>query len=346
MGKGIDCLKKQNIAIVGCTGLVGQMMLKVLAEREFPVETLYLMASNKSAGSKMTYRDHDYQVEELIPESFNHDIDLAFFTAGAKISEEYAPLAASLGITVIDNSSAFRTDDAIPLVVPEVNAEDIKKHLGIISNPNCSTIQAVIPLKKLAETFGLKRVVYSTYQAVSGSGKDGVIDLEAGLKGLPPKFYPHPIVNNCLPQIDDFVSSGPYEGYSREEVKMIMETRKILHLPNLPVSATTVRVPVLNGHSISVNVELARSFTIEQVKKLWTDQPGLIVIDDYKYNFYPTPLIASGTDLVYVGRIRRDFSVDHGLNFWVVADNLRKGAATNAVQIAELLLKEQGDNVV
>lgn len=333
---------------MGCTGLVGQMILKLLAERSFPVDSLFLMASHKSAGLTMTFQNQEYQVEELTPESFNKErgIDIAFFTAGTEISKQYVPIAARNGTIVIDNSNAFREDDAIPLVVPEVNPEDISKHLGIISNPNCSTIQAVIPLKKLADHFGLKRVIYSTYQAVSGAGKDGVNDLEAGQKGELPKFFPHPIVNNCLPQVDEFVTNGPYAGYCLEEVKMIFETRKILHLPHLPISATTVRVPVLNGHSISVNVELEMNFSIDEVKALLQEQPGLALIDDYQNHQYPTPLTASGTDLVYVGRIRRDFSVDHGLNFWVVADNIRKGAATNSIRIAEMLLEEQENHVI
>ncbi len=334
----------KKIAIVGCTGLVGQMLLKVLEERDFPISELYLMASSKSEGLIMTFKNRDYKVEALTPESFDRDIDIAFFTTSAKISKEYVPIAARKGITVIDNSSAWRRENAVPLVVPEVNGSDIKKHLGIISNPNCSTIQAVIPLKPLVRKFGIKRIVFSTYQAVSGSGKDGIIDFEEGQKGKPPKYYPHPIVDNCIAQIGEFVMAGPYAGYTEEELKMIFETRKILHRESLLITATTVRVPISNSHSISVNVELKSPFTIEKIKALWEKQPGLVMVDDYKYQLYPTPLMATGTDAVYVGRLRRDYSVQHGINFWVVADNLRKGAATNAVQIAEILIKEQKIN--
>jgi aspartate-semialdehyde dehydrogenase len=329
-------MKKVNIAIVGATGMVGRTFLKVLEERDFPYENLYVFASSKSAGQKVRCKGTQYTVEELREDSFDRDIDIALFSAGGSISEKFAPIAASKGVIVVDNSSAWRMKEDVPLVVPEVNPEDLKWHKGIIANPNCSTIQAVVALKPLHDKYNIKRIVYSTYQAVSGSGVKGVADLEEGLKGNNiKKAYPHPIANNCLPHIDIFMENG----YTKEEIKMIDETKKILGDYDLKITATAVRVPLFDCHSESVNVEVEKNFEIEDVKDLFNNSPGIVLQDDLNNNVYPLATKAKDTDLVYVGRIRRDFSVDNGLNIWVVADNIRKGAATNAVQIAEELLK-------
>ena len=328
-------MKKVNVAIVGATGMVGRTFLKVLEERKFPIENLYLFSSAKSAGKKVAFAGKEYIVEELTENSFDKDIQIALFSAGGSVSEKYAPIAASKGIVVVDNSSAWRMDKDVPLVVPEVNPEAVKEHKGIIANPNCSTIQAMVPLKPLHDKYKIKRIVYSTYQAVSGSGVKGTKDLEDGIKGIENKFYPHPIAYNCLPHIDVFMENG----YTKEEMKMINETMKILNDYNLKITATTVRVPVVNGHSESVNVEFEKDFEIEELKSLLANFEGLELVDDINNNVYPTAFELSGRDEVFVGRLRRDFSVDSGINMWVVADNIRKGAATNAVQIAELLLK-------
>ena len=328
-------MKKVNVAIVGATGMVGRTFLKVLEERNFPIENLYLFSSARSAGSKVEFAGKEYTVEELNENSFDRDIQIALFSAGGSVSEEYAPVAASKGVIVVDNSSAWRMDENVPLVVPEVNPEAVKEHKGIIANPNCSTIQAMVPLKPLHDKYKIKRIVYSTYQAVSGSGVKGTKDLEDGINGIPNQFYPHPIAYNCLPHIDVFMENG----YTKEEMKMINETMKILNDYNLKITATTVRVPVVNGHSESVNVEFENDFEIDELKSVLANFEGLELVDDIANNVYPTAFELSGRDEVFVGRIRRDFSVDSGINMWVVADNIRKGAATNAVQIAELLLK-------
>ncbi len=328
--------KKPNLAIVGATGLVGSTFLKVLEERDFPFENLYMMASSKSAGSTVTFKGKDYVVEELTEHSFDKPIDIALFSAGGSTSEKFAPIAAAHGCVVVDNSSAWRMDDTVPLVVPEVNAEDIKWNKGIIANPNCSTIQAVVPLKPLHDKYTIKRIIYSTYQAVSGTGLKGIKDLEEGLRGNDLKLaYPHPIAGNCLPHIDVFQENG----YTKEEMKMINETRKIFHDDSIAITATTVRVPVFDSHSESINLEFEKPFELEDVKALLTAFPGVIVQDDPANNVYPLAREAAGRNEVFVGRIRRDFSVPNGLNLWVVADNIRKGAATNAVQIAEELIK-------
>ena len=328
--------KKPNLAIVGATGLVGTTFLKVLEERDFPFENLYMMASAKSAGTTITFKGKDYVVEELTEKSFDKPIDIALFSAGGSTSEKFAPIAASKGVVVVDNSSAWRMNKEVPLVVPEVNPDDIKWNKGIIANPNCSTIQAVVPLKPIYDKYGIKRIVYSTYQAVSGSGLKGINDLKEGLKGNDlMKAYPHPIAGNCLPQIDVFLENG----YTKEEMKMINETHKILGDDNVKVTATTVRVPVFDSHSESINIETEKPFEIEDIKKLLSEAPGIIVQDDPSKSVYPLAREAAGKDEVFVGRIRRDFSVENGMNLWVVADNIRKGAATNAVQIAEQLLK-------
>jgi len=328
--------KKPNLAIVGATGLVGSTFLKVLEERNFPFENLYMMASAKSAGTTLNFKGKDYLVEELNEHSFDKPIDIALFSAGGAASEKYAPIAAAHGTVVVDNSSAWRMDENVPLVVPEVNAEDISWNKGIIANPNCSTIQAVVPLKPLHDKYVIKRIVYSTYQAVSGSGLKGINDLKEGLAGRNVlKTYPHPIANNCLPQIDVFLDNG----YTKEEMKMIQETHKILGDDSIKVTATTVRVPVYSCHSESINVEFEKEFDIEEVKKLLAASPGIVLQDDPANSVYPLAINAAGKDEVFVGRVRRDFSVEHGINMWVVADNIRKGAATNAVQIAEELIK-------
>lgn len=325
-----------NVAIVGATGNVGRKFLEILEERNFPIKNLYLFASKRSAGSKLKFKENEIIVEETLEENIkNKKIDFALFSAGGDASLKYSPIFASYGAIVIDNSSAFRMDKNVPLVVPEVNPEDIKWHNGIIANPNCSTIQAMIPLKVLLDNYGIKRIVYSTYQAVSGAGIQGISDLEDGLKGHSPKKFPYPIAGNCLPHIDVFLDNG----YTKEEIKMIEETKKILHNDNLKITATAVRVPVLNSHSESINIEFEKSFELNDVIKLFENTKGITVYDNINELKYPTALMVSGEDDVFIGRIRRDFSVDNGLNIWVVADNIRKGAALNAVQIAELLIR-------
>ena len=333
--------RKPNIAVVGATGVVGLTFLKVLEERDFPFENIYLMASAKSAGKTLTFKGKEYTVEELTEHSFDKPIDIALFSAGGSTSAKYAPIAAEHGVTVVDNSSQWRMYDDVPLVVPEVNPEDIAWNKGIIANPNCSTIQAMVALKPLQDKYGIKRVVYSTYQAVSGSGVKGINDLKNGLAGNDEELqaYAHPIAGNCLPHIDVFTENG----YTKEEMKMINETHKILHDDDIKVTATTARVPVFDSHSESINIELEKPFELEDVVECFRQFPGLIVQDDVENNVYPLALDAAGTDEVYVGRIRRDFSVENGINIWVVADNIRKGAATNAVQIAEKLLEQLPD---
>jgi len=329
-------MKKVNLAIVGATGMVGRTFLEVLEKRDFPIENFYVFASARSAGKTITFRGKEYVIEELTEQSFDRPIDIALFSAGGSISQKFAPIAASKGCVVVDNSSAWRMDPNVPLVVPEVNPEDIKKHKGIIANPNCSTIQAVVALKPIHEYYTIKRIIYTTYQAVSGAGMGGWADLEEGLKGNPPKKFPHPIANNCLPHIDSFLDNG----YTKEEMKMVEETRKIFHSPDLKITATTVRVPVFNGHSEAINVEVEKPFELEELKGIFKKAPGIIVQDDPQNDIYPLATETTGKDEVFVGRIRRDESVENGINLWVVADNIRKGAATNTIQIAELLVQE------
>lgn len=327
--------KKYNVAVVGATGLVGQTFLKVLKERNFPVENLYLYASARSAGKNINWNGKDYTVIELKDENIREDIDVALFSAGGGTSLEFAPKFRDKGAVVVDNSSAWRMYPEIPLVVPEANPEALAEHNGIIANPNCSTIQVMPVLKVLQENYGLKRVIYSTYQAVAGSGQKGLDDLDANLRGEESKNYPHQIAFNALPHIDVFLENG----YTKEEIKMIEETRKILSLPDLKVTATCVRVPVRMGHAVSVNVELEKSFELDDVIRKFEEKEGVIVQNNGKNNEYPMPITAADTDEVYVGRIRRDETVENGLNLWVVADNIRKGAATNTIQIAETLIK-------
>lgn len=332
-------MKQYKIAVVGATGMVGRMFLRVLEERKLPVSEYFLFASERSAGTEINFMGKTHIVRELTPDAFKGlGVDIALFSAGAGTSKTFATIVAESGAVVIDNSSCWRMDPEIPLVVPEVNPHAIpmyKKH-GIIANPNCSTIQAMVALKPLAVKYGLKRVIYSTYQAVSGAGMKGYSDLENGLKGIAPQKFPHPIAGNCLPHIDVFLENG----YTKEEQKMVEESRKILDLPNLRVTATTVRVPVFHGHSESINVEFEKPFELADIRALWEATEGIVVQDDPANNIYPMAITAADTDPVYVGRLRRDFSVENGINFWCVADNIRKGAATNAVQIAQELIRQ------
>ncbi|HBN84893.1 MAG TPA: aspartate-semialdehyde dehydrogenase [Clostridiales bacterium] len=327
-------MKKIKLAVVGATGMVGSTLLQVLEENKFPADEVYFFASAKSKGKKLQFNNKEYTVEELTETSFDRGIDIVLFSAGASTSKIYAPIAASKGCVVVDNSSAWRMDPEVPLVVPEVNPNDVEKHKGIIANPNCSTIQAVVALKPVHDLFGIKRVIFSTYQAVSGAGVAGYNDLKNGLEGQPPAKFPYPIANNCLPHIDDFLDNG----YTKEEMKMVNETRKIMGLPNLKVTATTVRVPVFDCHSESINVECERPVDLDLLIKVLSESKGIVVQDDVKNKVYPMAISAKGKNEVFVGRIRKDESVENGINMWVVADNIRKGAATNTVQIAELLV--------
>lgn len=322
-------MKKYNIAIVGATGLVGRTFLKVLAEYDFPINNLVLYASSRSAGTKINFKGQDYTVIELTKDAFD-DIDIALFSAGGSISKEYAPIAANKGAVVIDNSSAWRMNDECALIVPEINLSDAYTKSKIIANPNCSTIQSVLPLKPLLDKFGLKRVCYTTYQAVSGSGQKGVNDLVRCKNGEKPEFYPYDIANTCIPEIDEFLD----DGYTKEEMKMVNETRKILHLDNLLVSATCIRVPVESCHGVMMQIELEKPFTLDEVKEALKNQPGIVLYDDVKNHIYPNSIVAKDQDQVYVGRIRRDLTCENGLLLYCVADNIRKGAAANAVQIA------------
>ncbi|PRR76853.1 Aspartate-semialdehyde dehydrogenase [Clostridium liquoris] len=326
-----------NVAVVGCTGMVGRKFLELLEERNFPVDNLYLFASAKSAGKELSFKGCDYTVEELKEDNIkNKKIHFALFSAGGSVSLEFAPIFVKYGATVIDNSSAWRMDPKVPLVVPEVNPDDIEWNNGIIANPNCSTIQAVVALKPLHERYGIKRIIYSTYQAVSGAGMGGYNDLLEGYKGMPPRKFPYPIAGNIIPHIDSFLENG----YTKEEMKMVNETIKIFNDNTLKITATTARVPVYHGHSESINVELKCNFKLEDIFELYKNANGIILKDDVKHLVYPMPIEAAGHDQVYVGRIRRDFSVENGLNLWVVADNIRKGAALNAIQIAECIINE------
>lgn len=324
-------MKRVNLAIVGATGMVGRTFLKVLEERKFPINNLYLFSSEKSAGTELTFRGKEYKVEALTEESFDRDIDIALFSAGGDVSKKFAPIARDHGVIVVDNSSAWRMENDVPLVVPEVNPKDVDWNNGIIANPNCSTIQSVVPLTKLHEALKIKRIVYSTYQAVSGSGVGGIKDLENGINGGENKKYPHQIAYNCLPHIDEFLDNG----YTKEEMKMINETRKILNKPDLNITATAVRVPVNNCHGESINIEFENTFYLRDVIDILSTSIGVKVLNT---PHYPMPINVSGYNDVFVGRIRRDNSIKNGLNLWVVADNIRKGAATNAVQILKDLI--------
>lgn len=326
---------KYKVAIVGSSGLVGRTVLKILEEKNFLNVTYTLFSSKNSAGEKVKFLGENYVFCELSESSFNTHFDYAIFCAGGDISKKYIPIAVSKGCVVIDNSSVFRMNSNVPLVIPEVNSEEIFKHNGIIANPNCSTIQAVLVLKPLDDKYNLKRIIYSTYQAVSGAGRFGIEDLENKAYGSSLKKFPYPIFNNCIPHIDVFME----DAYTKEEHKMIEETRKILNKPDLPITATAVRVPVTNCHSESINVELENDFDLYDIKTLLQNYPGILVADNIEKNQYPIASKVNGNDEVFVGRIRRDYSIPYGLNLWVVADNLRKGAATNAVQILEKLIQ-------
>ena len=333
-------MKKYKLAIVGATGVVGRTILKVLEEKNLPISEYKLFASKKSAHKKLIFMQKEYEVHELKEDSFDEGFDFAIFSAGGDIAKKFAPIAVSKKCIVIDNSSAFRMDENTPLVVPEVNSKDIKNHNGIIANPNCSTIQAVVALKPLDDKYNIKRIVYSTYQAVSGAGSKGILDLKNGINCFEKDMeynlekFLYPIFNNCLPHIDLFLENG----YTKEEEKMINETRKILNKPDLKVTATAVRVPVFNSHSESINVEFEKDFDLNELLTVLKNSPGIILEDDIKNNVYPIATKASGYDDVFVGRIRRDESVKSGINLWVVADNIRKGAASNAIQILEKLI--------
>lgn len=337
--------KPLRVAVVGATGLVGQEMVRLLEERGFPVEELWLYASERSVGEALVYRDQDVPVHALSETSFKeHPVDLGLFSPGKKVSAVYAPLAVRSGAMVVDNTSCFRMEADVPLVVPEVNPEEIAayRNRGIIANPNCSTIQMVLPLKALHDRYGLKRVVVSTYQSVSGAGRRAIDALSKQTIGLltqqepPIEVFPYRIAFNCIPHIDDFTPSG----YTLEEMKMINETRKIMKLPNLKITATTVRVPVFFGHSESVNVELERPFDLENVRAELSRFSGVEVVDDPGKLQYPLASEAAEKNEVFVGRLRRDDSCENGLNMWVVSDNIRKGAALNAIQIAEKWITE------
>ncbi|MCL2739593.1 MAG: aspartate-semialdehyde dehydrogenase [Oscillospiraceae bacterium] len=327
-------MKTYKIAVVGATGMVGRTFLKVLEEKCFPNCEYTLFSSARSAGKEIDFMGEKYICRELTETSFNEGFDIALFSAGGATSAKFAPIAAAKGCVVIDNSSHFRMDESVPLIVPEVNPEALAQHKGIIANPNCSTIQAMVALAPLHKKYGIRRIIYSTYQAVSGAGVEGVRDLERTAKGEAPEKWPHSIYNNCLPHIDVFLDNG----YTKEEQKMIDETHKILGDKSIGVTATTVRVPILNSHSESINIELARKFEVEDIKELLKNSDGITLYDDVENNIYPLATIATDSDSTFVGRIRRDFSQPRTLNMWVVADNIRKGAATNAVQIAELLI--------
>jgi aspartate-semialdehyde dehydrogenase len=334
--------KLWNVAVVGATGAVGSQMIECLEERNFPVGKIKYLASGRSAGQILEFKGKPIVVEELTSDSFA-GIDIALFSAGGERSREFCPAAVRAGAVCIDNSSAWRMDPAVPLVVPEVNAHAISQYTGkgIIANPNCSTIQMVVALKPLHDFATIKRIVVSTYQAVSGTGSKAIAELEQQVKGLLQgkpidcKVYPHQIAFNCLPQIDAFGDNG----YTKEEMKMVDETRKILEA-DIRVTATAVRVPVFYSHSESINIETEKKITADQARELLRGAPGCRLVDDVANRVYPMPIDATGQDLTFVGRIREDASLENGLNLWVVADNIRKGAATNAVQIAEILIEK------
>lgn len=332
-----------NVAVVGATGLVGGEIMDILEERDFPVGEITLLASERSAGEELEFRGEGVIVKDLAGESFE-GIDIALFSPGASVSKIYAPIAAAAGCVVIDNTSCFRMDDDIPLIVPEVNEEAVAGYVkrNIIANPNCSTIQMVVPLRPIHDRYGIKRIVVSTYQSVSGSGKEAIDELSGQVTALlsmgevETEVYPHPIAFNCLPQIDVFLEDGS----TKEEDKMVRETKKIFGDNSIQVSATAVRVPVFSAHSESVNVETEDEIDIDEIRELLMDAPGVTLQDDPEKLLYPMAIDASGKDDVFVGRLRRDPTVENGMNMWIVSDNIRKGAALNAVQIAEVLIRD------
>ena len=333
-------MKQFNVAIVGATGLVGQEFIKVLGQRKFPMNSMHLYASDRSAGKKITVNHEEMEVHETATNSFD-GIDIALFSAGTEISYHFSPIAARAGAVVVDNSAAFRMEHDVPLVVPEVNPDDIKQHNGIIANPNCSTIQMVMALYPLHKVNPIKRIIVSTYQSVSGTGAAALEELSTQarqvLEGHPvvPHVYPHQIAFNLLPEIDLFLDNG----YTKEEWKMVEETKKIMHADEIAISATCVRVPVLVGHSEAINVEFSEPMAPDTARRILATAPGVKVLDDVNISLYPQPWSVAGSDDVFIGRIRRDASNDCGLVMWVVADNLRKGAALNAVQIAETMVE-------
>ncbi len=338
-------MKKDSytVAIAGATGMVGQEMIRILEERDFPVKELRLLASERSAGTELNFRGEKLKVGALSEETFD-GVDIGLFSPGSSVSAVYAPKAAEAGCIVIDNTSYFRMDPDVPLVVPEVNSHAIGDYRkkGIIANPNCSTIQLVLVLKPIHDAAGVRRVVVSTYQAVSGAGKEAVEELSQqvrdlfNLREVEVKVFPKRIAFNCIPQIDVFLE----DGYTKEEAKMMNETKKIMEDDSILVSATTVRVPVFNCHCESVNIETERKLTPQEVREILSEAPGVVVMDDPSKGVYPTPLDASERDEVFVGRIREDRTIPNGINLWIVADNIRKGAALNAVQIAEILIRD------
>jgi aspartate-semialdehyde dehydrogenase len=333
-------MKKYRVAIVGATGLVGQEFIRVLEQRHFPMSSVRLYASDRSVGKRLKVNDQEIEVKETAPDSFE-GIDIALFSAGADISRRFSPLAAGAGATVVDNSAAFRMEPDVPLVVPEINPGDIKNHRGIIANPNCSTIQMVVALYPLHKVNPIKRITVATYQSVSGTGSAAIEELRVQSRVIldggkaAPQVYPYQIAFNLLPEIDVFLDNG----YTKEEWKMVEETRKIMHAPDIAISATCVRVPVYVGHSEVVQAEFTRPMPVEEARHLLDQAPGVKVMDDPRTRLYPYPALAAGRDEVFVGRIRRDASHPNGLVLWVVSDNIRKGAALNAVQIAEELVR-------
>jgi len=335
-------MSEYRVAVVGATGLVGQEFIKVLGQRNFPMTSILLLASDRSAGKKLFVNHREIEVEETTPESFKK-IDIALFSAGAETSRYFSPIAAQSGAVVVDNSSAFRMTPTVPLVVPEVNPEDIKWHKGIIANPNCSTIQMVVALYPLHKVNPIKRIIVDTYQAVSGTGSAAVEELTTQAKQVLegqtaiPHVYPHQIAFNILPEIDVFLDND----YTREEWKMVEETRKIMHADAIAISATCVRVPVFTGHSMAIHIEFSRPMSPDEAHRILAQAPGIKLLDDPTISLYPQPWSAAGTDEVFVGRIHRDASHPNGLVMWVVADNLRKGAALNTVQIAEEMIKRE-----
>jgi aspartate-semialdehyde dehydrogenase len=333
-------MKGYRVAIVGATGLVGQEFIKVLEQRSFPIESIQFLASDRSAGRKLFFSHQEIEVKETAPELFK-DIDIALFSAGAEVSRYFSPIAAQSGAVIVDNSAAFRMDPRVPLVVPEINPEDIRRHRGIIANPNCSTIQMVMALYPLHKVNPIKRIVVTTFQAVSGTGSAAVEELTLQARQIldgqatVPHVYPHQIAFNVLPEIDVFLDNA----YTREEWKTVEETRKIMHADNIAISATCVRVPVFIGHSEAINVEFSQPMSPDEARHILVQAPGVKLLDDPAISLYPQPWSVAGTDEVFVGRIRRDASHDNGIVMWVVADNIRKGAALNAVQIAEEIIK-------
>lgn len=336
-------MREYSVAVVGATGAVGNEMIRILEERDFPVGELRLLASERSLGRELPFKGRDYPVAVLDENSFD-GVEIGLFSAGGSLSERFAPIAAQAGCVVVDNTSAFRMDPDVPLVVPEVNPEEIAKYTtkGIIANPNCSTIQMVVALKPIHDVARIKRIVVSTYQAVSGTGKAAIDELAEQTKALlnmkvpEVKVYPHRIAFNCLPHIDVFLDNG----YTKEEMKMVNETKKIMNDPSIAVTATTVRVPVFYGHSESVNIETEKKITAEEVKNILSRAPGITVVDNPGKCEYPLAIDAAGRDDTYVGRIRNDESIPNGINMWVVSDNIRKGAALNTIQIAEILIRD------